>query len=857
MQASTAIFQFFAEFVTFLAGAAGVALVLVRAPLMARTAAAKGSLALGFAALASAAFLHGSQVVVDGDDPVVIGLRAAGVVLVGLGTIWWAGSALPRRLCWLGLALITASIPIERAEEGTLANLVLALGSMAMGAALLSASRRSIAARVAASSAGTLLVVVLVLSVALSSVLTSQIRDEQLLRLDTQARTEVDEIGEAKGREIVSDIRIASESLANERAELLNQILDNPAPSTRIATDLKSVSERFLSGLPMAYVTPVGNVIASHKLDTATVVQLSQSRVVEEVGAGGEEATSVDVVGRKLLSVAARRVFAPPSPLPGGRQVGIIIGVEEFSTAYLEAQAFSDPEGLALTLADRSGPLASYRDPPADEDVVRLATEVLDSGDARSAVTDSAFVVAQPILTPDNRPIAVLLASKPLTVVDDARDDLFRTLFLIALGGTLIALVLAAFVGDRIGVGVRRLTEAAEVIQQGGLGVRANIHSDDEVGVLGAAFDSMVASIEEKTDLETRLRSRLEGVVAGMGEALVAVDGDGRITDFNQAAEELVGVTNDRVVGELADDVIDLVSDDGQPLGDALRHPPPGRASLSGWVNRADRVRIPVSVSSGALRGPANQRAGSVFVIRDLRREREVERMKTEFLSRVGHELRTPLTVIHGYADLLSRARMEPTNAQAAYGEILEQSRRLQRIVEMLEFNAASAAGRVYLRPEPVDLRTIVADAVAKRAGEVDKRIKLSKKVGRGVTRVMADRRWLVLALDELIDNAIKFSPNGGRIVVAAEVVDDGDRIELSVTDQGVGMTTEEQSQAFGDFVQGDPSDTRRFGGLGLGLALVRDVAEAHGGSVVCLSEPQKGSKFSVFLPVVPIERRR
>ena len=103
------------------------------------------------------------------------------------------------------------------------------------------------------------------------------------------------------------------------------------------------------------------------------------------------------------------------------------------------------------------------------------------------------------------------------------------------------------------------------------------------------------------------------------------------------------------------------------------------------------------------------------------------------------------------------------------------------------------------------------------RTTGLDPRLKLTKRVGRGVTRVMADRRWLVLAVDELVDNAIKFSPHGGRIIVGADAIDDGETIELSVTDQGQGMTADEQSQAFGDFVQGDPSDTRRFGGSGAG----------------------------------------
>lgn len=146
---------------------------------------------------------------------------------------------------------------------------------------------------------------------------------------------------------------------------------------------------------------------------------------------------------------------------------------------------------------------------------------------------------------------------------------------------------MAALVGDRITAGLRRLTLAAQSIQHGDIGRRAAITSDDEVGVLGAAFDSMAASIEDKAtalqaaaDDETRLRNRLEAVVAGMGDALVAVDRDGRITDFNQAAAELTGISAASAQGRSADEVLNLVGEDGISLGFRLRTPSAARSPL-------------------------------------------------------------------------------------------------------------------------------------------------------------------------------------------------------------------------------------------------------------------------------------
>ena len=128
---------------------------------------------------------------------------------------------------------------------------------------------------------------------------------------------------------------------------------------------------------------------------------------------------------------------------------------------------------------------------------------------------------------------------------------------------------------------------------------------------------------------------------------------------------------------------------------------------------------------------------------------------------------------------------------------------------------------------------------------------RIGRRIARGTPLVDADRRWLAMSIDELIDNAVKFSPNGGKIMVTAIGADNGNGqgVEISVIDRGKGMTAEEQAAAFGEFVQGDASDTRRFGGLGLGLALVKRVVDGHGGSVTCVSRPGKGSAFTIFLP--------
>src|SRR6202023_1708302 len=153
----------------------------------------------------------------------------------------------------------------------------------------------------------------------------------------------------------------------------------------------------------------------------------------------------------------------------------------------------------------------------------------------------------------------------------------------------------------------------------------------------------------------------------------------GRITDFNQAAEELTGVSASDAIGWAVDEVVEVVNEDGTSMAPRLVKPSPLRWGLLATVVQDSGTEVPVALSVGALRGPANEIAGSVLVLRDLGREREVERMKTEFLSRVGHELRTPLTGIMGYADILLRREVEPARARLWYEEMLIAAKRLLR----------------------------------------------------------------------------------------------------------------------------------------------------------------------------------
>ena len=854
---STAQYQFAAEFVTFLACAAGLAVVVLRSELVTRVWWSQFLLTAGFLVLGTSAFLHGA--LVGTADELVFALRGAGVVLLAAGTLDWHGPAAARRLLWLGLGLAAASLAVAATDADELADLALGLGAVGIGASVLAISRRSIAARIAASAAVVLLLVVLVLSLALSTVISSTVRDEALRRLGERATVESALIENASG-DAIRGARLSAVSLQSATAPELLKLYSKPQHSALIDDALRRLSDNFLDGLPLAYLSFDRTVLASYKLDQREVQLLAGSTAVTEAIRRQTEVGTSAVIGNRALAIGIAPVAYQPTPAEARLPLGLVVASFVLDDSYLNLRS-RDNAGLSLSLANRSRSLARFGRMPATGRSASLIRRVLDDGQPATVTSAGRFIAAQPVKAGDGSPVMALLAATPTTVVDDTRHDLYRTLFFIALGGTLLALLLAAIVGERIGSSVRRLTTAAGAIQRGELDVRAEVVSEDEVGVLGATFDSMAASIEEKTtalrqaaDDEARLRDRLEAVVAGMGEALVAVDAEGRITDFNQAAEELSGWSAVEARGKDAGRLLPMHTEGGIDLAPRLRKPLVRRWTVLAELRQRDGVAIPVAVSGGALRGPQGALAGGVFVFRDLRGEREVERMKTEFLSHIGHELRTPLAGVIGFTEILTRRELAPTKAREVQQDILESAHQLARIVEMLEFFATTSAGRSPLRPAPMNVRAVVDDVVAKWSARANGHHPITRRVARTLPDVVGDKRWLAKSLDELIDNAVKFSPEGSRITVTVDAATNGRAagVEIAVVDRGKGMTTEEHEQAFSDFVQGDGSDTRPYGGLGLGLAMVKRVVEAHGGHVAVESEPKKGAKFSIFLPAAP-----
>jgi signal transduction histidine kinase len=240
--------------------------------------------------------------------------------------------------------------------------------------------------------------------------------------------------------------------------------------------------------------------------------------------------------------------------------------------------------------------------------------------------------------------------------------------------------------------------------------------------------------------------------------------------------------------------------------------------------------------------------AGWYFVFRSIGRERRVAELQSDFVAAVSHEFRSPLTPLGHAADLLAHGRLESEELRRqSYGVLVRETARLRGLVEgLLDFGRFEAGASAF-RFDLVDLGALVRDTVSGFQDLVTAngfRVELSG--ADGAIHVRADREALTRALWNLLDNAVKYSPDCRTVWVSVE--ERPDRVSITVRDQGIGIPLEEQRVIFDRFVRGAESKSRRIRGTGIGLAMVRNIAEAHHGDVVVSSEPGQGSRFTLSL---------
>ena len=421
-----------------------------------------------------------------------------------------------------------------------------------------------------------------------------------------------------------------------------------------------------------------------------------------------------------------------------------------------------------------------------------------------------------------------------------------------ALVGQVVVIAFAAHSGGRRFAGALALaaligTMAVEAVQDEQRVEPALLLMFAATSVAIVLLLDRAAYLRERADATAaRLQSSTEAVLARVADAVVVTDGAGRVTSANAAADRLVGAAStplgapcDELLGLHLEErrlscaggcaLLDLVDGDGM--------------GIEVWRTCEGR-RQPLLANVAAVTDDAGVVVEVVHSLRDVTKLKQSEEAKTLFLATASHELKTPLTVIRGFAETMRSGALDQSQARVALDAIHRRTLELGEIVDRLLLSSRIEAGHVDLHVTDVDLAEVLVERAAAMGAARGRAVRATLAPDLGAVR--GDATAIATVVDHLIDNAVKYSPDGGDITIRALA---GDPVMVTFTDSGIGMDADEAKHCFERFWQAEGTDVRRFGGTGIGLYIVRSLVEAMGGRISVESERGVGSTFVVELP--------
>jgi PAS domain S-box-containing protein len=367
-------------------------------------------------------------------------------------------------------------------------------------------------------------------------------------------------------------------------------------------------------------------------------------------------------------------------------------------------------------------------------------------------------------------------------------------------------------------------------------------------------FQGMARDITDRVNAQSELRAERDFVSAILDTApslIMVLDAQGQIVRFNRACEELSGVSMSEVAGRAFWDVPFILDEDRPEIRDGIP-----RLAASTEPVKLDRIwigksgaRHVIAWTIMALRGQTGQTTYLIGLGSDVTMARELERLKSQFISMVSHELRTPLTSIRASMQLLIAEEMTGNeDADQLVRVALSNADRLIRIVNDILDMSKIEAGEMMVAPKRTRLQPIVEDSVRSVEGFAkDSGVTITHTTD-GIHDVIADPDRTIQVLVNLLSNAVKHSPSGSRVEVSAGR--EGNMAAVSVRDHGPGIASHKVDFIFEPFTQLDGSDTRRIAGTGLGLTIARALAEKQGGGIRVSSREGEGATFTVTMPI-------
>jgi two-component system phosphate regulon sensor histidine kinase PhoR len=415
----------------------------------------------------------------------------------------------------------------------------------------------------------------------------------------------------------------------------------------------------------------------------------------------------------------------------------------------------------------------------------------------------------------------------------------------------LITLSLAYIFSKVLTQPIQRMRKMARRLATGSLEREIQIYSNDEWGEIAKAVDEMRIQLKEKIEEISRERDYLKTILKGMVEGVLVVDERGRILMVNDALQKILSLSLEVVDRapleairntELEEAIREAIRE-GKNTAFELTFPLTGGKTLE--VNVVGISPSPEEIGKGS-----EKKGGAIAVFHDISRLKELEKIRQDFVANVSHELRTPLTTIKGYTETLLDGALKEEIAPQFLQVIQKHADRLTKIVEDLLALSKIESKEFYLKWERLPLSELIDDVsdFVKEAAQ-RKKISISRSLIPSSLEVMGDRSYLEQVFINLLDNAIKYTHEGGEISISA-FENEQKEIQVLIQDNGIGIPKEDLSRIFERFYRVDKGRSQELGGTGLGLSIVKHIIQAHGGRVWAESKLGEGSAFYFTLPI-------
>jgi two-component system phosphate regulon sensor histidine kinase PhoR len=515
------------------------------------------------------------------------------------------------------------------------------------------------------------------------------------------------------------------------------------------------------------------------------------------------------------------------------------------------AQHWAELLGARVTIIDADGTVLgeSHTDrSQMDNHLQRLEVqEALAAGEGSSTrfsrtMDYEMMYGAVPVVGAGGAPaLAIVRVSYSLSQINASVDSLRHSIATAGIATALVAALLAVVIAGSTTRPVRDLTQAAERMAQGDLSTRLAPATNDEVGALTSAFNNMADQLREQMTTLGEERQRLATVLEHMAGGVLITDGAGQVQLINAAAVRLFDTTEQKALGRSFAQVV--------PHHQLIELLQCCQEKNEEQVEMVEISHHDLFLEATITPFHEGDAVGYLVMLQDLTRIRRLETVRRDFISNISHELRTPLAGLKALVDTLLGGAIKDRPAAKRFLKRMdtEVDALNQMVEELLELSRVES-GQAPLRLAPTSVADVVispADRLRPQAARAG--LDLSVELPTHLPLVLADLERAQLVVTNLVHNAVKFTPPGGRVAIAARP--DGDEVLISVSDTGVGIPADDLSRIFERFYKADRA--RSGGGTGLGLAIAKHIVQGHGGRIWAESVEGRGSTITFSLPAV------